>query len=241
MKRAVESSIGRRVVEMSGISESCLVPRQVRRAATLLRTEGLTGLVQGMARYVLYLAHLVYWNEYFVIYEIDTANYVLGLDGPAIEGLEVHILHSEHDVNRMVGEGYEDVRLVVGAAARRLQQDAVAFCAFVNREVAHVAWVAFTQDAQSTFDVVAYPVDFDGGEAWWGGSLTTGRFRNLGIYRHVMAWRLRYCHELGYRVLVDATIVGNMPSLRSQDTYNPRIRAFCRYRRLLHWRDWKEL
>ena len=48
-----------------------------------------------------------------------------------------------------------------------------------------------------------------------------------GIYRHVMAWRLRYCHELGYRVVVDATIVGKMPSLRSQDTYDPRIRALC--------------
>ena len=108
MKRAVESSIERRVVEMSGISESCLVPWQVRRAATLLRTKGPTGMAPG-------------------------------------------------------------------------------------------------------------------------------------IYCHGMAWRLRYCHELGYRVVVDATIVGNMPSLRSQDTYDPRIRAFCRYRRFVHWRDWKEL
>jgi len=225
---------------MDGLSVFRAVSWPVKRAASLLRTEGTAGLAQGAVRYVRHLAHRVYWQEDFVIYETDTKGYALGLVAPSIDGLEVQVLGSESDVQRLVTEGYEDVRRVVRPAARRLQHGAVGFCAFVNREVAHVAWVALTQEVQVALDLFPYFVDFDNGEAWWGGSLATGRYRNLGIYRHVMAWRLRYCHELGCHVLVDATEVRNTPSLRSQETYNPRTRAYCRYRRFLRWCRWTE-
>jgi len=182
----------------------------------------------------------VYWQEDFVIHETNTADYALVLVTPPIDGLEVYILESESDLERLVSKGYEDVRRVVRITARRLEQGAVGFCAFVNRDVAHVAWVALTREAQATLDLFPYFVDFDRGEGWWGGSLTTGRFLNLGVYRHVMAWRLRYCYEHGCHVLIDATEVRNAPSLRSQETYNPRTRAYYRYRRFLRWCKWTE-
>ncbi|MBN1855685.1 MAG: hypothetical protein JW846_01875 [Dehalococcoidia bacterium] len=192
-------------------------------------------------RYLRDQSRHVYYFACYVIYEIDTADYIRGLEAPSIDGLKVYVLESESDVRRLVDEGYEDLRRVVRPATRCLQGGAVGFCAFVNRDVAHIAWVGFTREAQRILDVVPYFVDFDHGEACWGGSFTAERFRNLGIYRHVMAWRLRYCHERGYRVLVDATRVDNAPSLRSQFTYNPRTRAFYRYRRFLRWCDCTEM
>ena len=226
---------------MIGISESRVVLWPVARAAHLLRTEGPRGLARGVARHLHQLSRRVYWHEHFAIYETNTADYALGLVAPSIDGLEVYILGSESDVQRLMSEGYEDVRRVVRPAARRLQQGAVGFCAFVNREVAHVSWVAFTQEAKLTFDVLPYFVDFEGGEACGGGTLTTEPFRNRGLYRHVRAWRLRYCCEHGSHVLVDATAVNNTPSLRGMNRYNPRMRAFYRNRRFLRWREWTEL
>jgi len=217
-----------------------LVPWQLQRACHLTRTEGLTGLAAGVARSVHHCRRRILCTEKFVIYATDTSAYKTGLALPPIDGLEVHILQNETDVERLVQGNYEDVRNVVRPAGRRLRQGAVGFCAFVRREVAHVAWVALSATAKQSFDVLPYPVDFQGGEACWGGALTTRRFRNRGIYRYVMAWRLRYCHEQGYPVLVDATAVDNVASLKSQGTYDPAVRSVGYYRRILWTSNWTE-
>ena len=210
----------------------------IRRATQLLRTEGVGGFAEGLGSY---LRYRLVWNTRFVVMATDTSTYEVGLAMPPVEGLDVHVLHSEADVERLVGLGYQDVRGVVRRAGRRLRQGAVGFCAFVKGEVAHVAWVALNEPAKRTLAPIPCDVRFDEGEGYWGGSMTTRRFRNLGIYKYVMALRLRYCHECGYAVLVDATEVNNAASLKAQDIYAPRVRAIGRYSRILWWSNWKDL
>lgn len=115
------------------------------------------------------------------------------------------------------------------------------FCAYVGSEVAHVAWVALDEPAKRSLAPIPCNVRFEEGEGYWGGSMTVRRFRNLGIYKHVMALRLRYCHERGCAILVDATEVDNEASLKAQGVYSPRVRTVCRYRRVLWWSDWTDL
>jgi len=210
---------------------------QLRRATQLLRNEGLLGLANGLAEY---LRYRVFWRTRFVIMTTDTSTYPAGLAAPPVEGLDVRILHNEADVDRLVAEGYEDLRHVVKNTGRRLRHGAVGFCAFVDGAVAHVSWVALNEHAKNGLSPIPCRVGFKEGEGYWGGSVTMRRFRNLGIYKHVMAMRLRYCHERGFDVLVDATEADNAASLKAQDMYGPRVRSVCRYRRLLGWSQWCE-
>jgi hypothetical protein len=71
--------------------------------------------------------------------------------------------------------------------------------------------------------------------------MTVRRFRNLGIYKHVMALRLQYCDSRGCVVLVDATEADNAASLKAQGIYAPRVRAVGEYRRVLWVRKWTKL
>jgi len=210
------------------------------RAADLLRTEGGSGLRKGIGRLLRQKRRRLFSSERFVIYETETAAYGVGIVAPPVEALEVHVLHSEQDVERLAAAGYEDVRRVMRPVVRRLRSGAIGFVAFVNRNVAHVAWVAPTAEAKACVDAAPYRVDFADREACWGGAYTVGRFRGLGLHRHVMAWRLRYCHEHGYQVLVAAAAVDNVPSLRNHRKYGPRVRALGRYRRVLRWSSWTE-
>ncbi|MFC2008813.1 hypothetical protein ACFLUT_02025 [Chloroflexota bacterium] len=182
----------------------------------------------------------LFLSERFVIYVITTGGYRDGFVAPPVEGLEVHVLQSEQDVEYLVAAGYEDVRRVMRPAGHQLRSGAIGFCAFVKRDVAHIAWVATTADAKLAIDSVPYLVGFADGEACWGGAYTVGRFRGKGLHGHVMEWRLRYCDEHGYRVVVGATNVDNAPSLRNQAKYGPRVRAQGRYRRVLRWSSWTE-
>ncbi|MBE9505192.1 MAG: hypothetical protein IMY84_00120, partial [Chloroflexi bacterium] len=178
---------------MSGRAGSSSAAWLVARAADVLRTEGLPGVATAVAAHLSYLESRLYWHADYIIHVTNTADCAVGLTAPPVDGLEVHILANERDVERLSGDGYEDVRRVVRPAARRLQKGAVGFCAFVNRDVAHVEWVAFTEAARLAIDVSPCFADHGRGEASWGGAYTVRRFRNLGIFRHVMACALRYC------------------------------------------------
>ncbi|MFC2008815.1 hypothetical protein ACFLUT_02035 [Chloroflexota bacterium] len=207
---------------MKAHSPTCGVLWMVRRAIQLLPTEGLGGLATGLAQYLQYRR---FWSTRFVIYTTNTSSYEAGLAVPPVEGLELHILHSESDMDRLVATGYEDARGVVGPARRRLRKGAVGFCTFVKGVAAHVSWVALSESAKHSLEIVPSDVRFDDGEGYWGESITMRRFRNLGICEYVMALRLRHCHERGYAVLIDATAVDNVTSFRGQDIYAPRVRC----------------
>ncbi|MFC2008814.1 hypothetical protein ACFLUT_02030 [Chloroflexota bacterium] len=212
----------------------------VRRAIQLLRTEGASGLLKGIGRLLWQKRRKLFSSERFVIYETETAAYGAGIIAPPVEALEVHVLHSEQDVERLAAAGYEDVRRVMRLVVRRLRSGAIGFVAFVDRDVANAVWVAPTAEAKASLDLLACRVNFVAGEAYWSGAYTVDRFRGLGIYRYVMAWALRYCHEQRYRVLVAAVAVDNASTLRNHSRYRSRVRARGRHRHVLHWSHWTE-
>ena len=174
------------------------------RVADLLHHEGPRGLLKGIGRLLYQKRRQIVSSERFVIYVTETVGHEASLVAPPTDGLEVHILHSEKDVERLVAAGYEDVRRVVRPAGRRLRMGGIGFCAFVKRKVAQVNWVAPTADAKPSIDAVPCRVKFSEGEACSGGALTLDRFRGLGLHSHVMALRLQYCRAHGCTALVAA-------------------------------------
>jgi len=77
-----------------------------RRAIQLGRADGVGGLVSETGQYLRWL----FLSTRFVVMTTDTLAYDAGLAVPPVEGLEVHILHSESDMERLAAMGYEDVR-----------------------------------------------------------------------------------------------------------------------------------
>jgi hypothetical protein len=109
------------------------------RAAHLLRKEGIRGLVTGAAGHVNEVRRSVACVERYVIYQFDTDSGYGALCAPGIDGLEVVVLEREEDLNAVAARGLEVP--VSHPTLRRgwLRCGGVAFCAYVNNELAHVA------------------------------------------------------------------------------------------------------
>jgi hypothetical protein len=210
------------------------------RAAYLLRTEGVRGLLAGGCRYLASLGLVVFYVERYVVFQFDTDTSALPARRPDMDGLEVFVLERVEDIERLAERGFEVA--VFDSARRRgwLQRGGVAFCVYVNRELAHIAWVAMSAAAREFYDQLPYHVDFEHGEAWWGGSYTVRRFRGRGIYTYVCGIRLKYLHEHGFTVCRDAVRADNVASLKGQGWWNARP---CVAGRLVHffkWTRWRE-
>lgn len=210
------------------------------RAARLLKTGGVRELMHGIARFGSALVSRAFWRG-----TVDVSEFMLTDLGdmrlaPPVAGLEVHVIECEDDADRLVLEGFEDFRLAVRAARRRLESGAVAFCAHVDGTLAHVAWIALSEEAKQSFDVLPYRVAFDKGEGCSGGSWTFPRYRRRGIYRHVLGRRLAYLQSHGCTLCRNATVVDNMPSRRGQEVFPHRIISRARVRRLFGRIRWAE-
>ena len=182
-----------------------------------------------------------FWWERFLVHEFALTELGDVSLAPPVAGLEVHVIECEDDADRLAREGYEDFRLAIGASGRSLESGAVAFCAHVDRVLAHVAWEALDADAKWSFDTLPYAVDFANGEGCSGGSWTFRPFRNRGIYRHVLGARFQYLLDHGCRICRNAARVDNVAALRGKDRPGRRVCFVGHYRRALWWTDWKEV
>jgi len=210
------------------------------RVEYLLRTEGVRGLLSGAVRYVGSMGRRVVSVERFVIYQFETDVGSLPVRCPGIAGLEVVVLERNEDVERLARSGYPVPVYFPTFHRRWLDRGGVAFCAYIDREPAHLAWAAFSKEARGCCDYLPYQVDFEHGEACWGGAYTPRRFRGLGLYTYVCGIRLKYMHEHGYSRCRDAVRVGNHASLRGQGFWNPRPRLSGRFVRCFRWTRWHE-
>jgi hypothetical protein len=210
------------------------------RAVHLIRTEGVPGLLSGARGWLSSLRRSIVTAEEYVIYQFDTDTSQRPELRPDIKGLEITVLESEEDMDRLAAHGYEVVESHPSFNRKWLRRGAVAFCAHVNRELAHVGWVAMSEAARGCCDSLPYHVDFEHGEANWGGAYTWRRFRNMGIYAYVCGIRLNYMRAKGYGVCRDAVRRDNAASLRGQGWWHPRPCLSGRYVRFLRWRRWTE-
>jgi GNAT superfamily N-acetyltransferase len=210
------------------------------RATRLLKTEGLRGLMLGIVRFWSALVQRTFWWERFLVHEFVLTDLGDVSQAPPVAGLEVHVIECEDDADRLAREGYEDFRLPIGASRRRLESGAVAFCAHVDRVLAHVAWVALDADAKRSFDTLPYSVDFANGEGCSGGSWTFPRYRGWGIYRYVMGCRLAYLQSRGCTVCRNATLADNVAGLRGQEVFPHRVVSRARVRILFGRMRWTE-
>ena len=205
------------------------------RAEYLLKTEGLLGLLGGARRRLRAVRRSWFTREDYIVYRFETEVASLPSRLPEVAGLDVVVLESLEDVQRLVEQGYDVPLFHPAVQVRWLRRGGVAFCAFVDRRLAHIAWVALREDARGCCDGLPYVVDFAQGEACWGGSYTWPPFRGLGLYTYVCGLRLRYLHVRGFHACRDAVAVRNLASQRGQGWWQPQPCYVGRFVRVLRW------
>lgn len=180
------------------------------------------------------------WTGESYIYRYEIADVSSLISSPRIEGVEIKFIECDADADRLAVEGYEDPRVVLRHAARRIRAGAVGCIAYVDKQFASAGWVGFCPEAKKTFDSLPYRVAFENGEACTGGSWTERRFRGKGLYAYVFGQELRYLRDCGRTTCRNSIPVGNLPSQLGQSRYGARLCGVGRMTKVLWWRRWTE-
>jgi len=154
---------------------------------------------------------------------------------PKIRNFTFHIISSNKEANLLAKHG-EDFREYIYGARQALDKGAIAFCVFVGGEFAHIGWVALTEEAKRTFDVIPYRVDFANKEACTGGTLTLPNFGGKGLMKYCYFKRFQFLQENGIKISRNAVKANNSISRRVHAKFNPRIYGEVRFVRLLKWK-----
>jgi len=203
------------------------------RARDILRTEGVVPMLRkGLGRYI-------YRNATFYVYEhtIKERNEADFL--PKVQNFTIKIVHNNQQADELESEGYCFRSHFIGAR-NGLERGAIAFCIFIDREFAHIGWVATNEEAKRTFDYLPYLVDFTKGEACTGGTETVPKFGGNGLMAYGYYKRFEFLKQMGITTSRNATETSNIMAQRVHAKFCPRICAQAKYLKLLWWEKWEE-
>lgn len=156
---------------------------------------------------------------------------------PKIPDAYVKMISRLAELESLTSEGY-DFKMI--NFQDKLMKGALAFCVFVNKELAHVTWVAMNDNAKREIDPLPFAVRFQEQEACSGASFTDPRFRGKGLLSHVYSCIFPYLKERGIIKDKFTIEVNNIPSQKAHAKFRPVITGKGHYLKIL-WREyWKE-
>jgi len=206
------------------------------RAREILRTEGLLPLLgQGFV----FLAGYLFRYESYYLYEHtleekDESDFL-----PKTGDFILKVVSTNQQADELAVAGL-DFGSHLLSARRKLDKGAVAFCFFINDELAHIAWLAMSQGAKNSFAPLPYQVNFSDKQGCTGGAWTHPRYRGRGLMVYAYFKRLQFLWENGFKSSRNAVNVANLVSRKAQIRLGPRMYAKARYFKILWWDSWRE-
>lgn len=158
---------------------------------------------------------------------------------PSKRDFTFHIVHTNQQADGLEANGYE-FRSYQIIARKALDDGAIAFCIFVQRELAHVGWIALTEEAKPYVDDWPFKVDFANKEACTGATLTIPKYRGNGFMKYGYYKRFQFLRERGVVRSRNSVSIWNIASQRVHAKFGPRIYAKASYIKVFRWRFWKE-
>lgn len=70
---------------------------------------------------------------------------------PKVQNFTIRVISSNQQADELAADGIE-FRSNIRHARLSLDKGAIAFCFFVDGELAHIGWVALSKEAKNTFD-----------------------------------------------------------------------------------------
>jgi hypothetical protein len=209
----------------------------LRRAKDIFQTEGLTPLLKRGFDFA--TAPLYQYGDYYLyqhtLEERNEADFM-----PRIQDFTFRMVRTNEEADELAASPGYDFRRRFVNARKSLDKGAIAFCVFVSGEIAHIGWVALSEEAKKTFDPLPYKVDFSNGEASTGGTITVPKYRGKGLMAYGYFKRLQFLREQGVTASRNAVTVNNIASQKAHAKLGPKIYARARYLKLLWWDLWKE-
>ncbi len=206
-------------------------------ARRVYQTEGLMPLARRASAYAL---RWVFEHQTYYLYATDIlmerseAHFVSRLPP-----FTMHVVRTNEEADALEADGLE-FRSQVSNAGERLEKGAIAFCFFVAKELANMAWVALNEEAFRSFNDPPIKVDFAAREAYSGGVWTSPKYRGLGFNAYCYFKILEFMRERGKLVSRAAIAVPNVVSQRATGKIGTNVYAEARYLRVLRWKSWKE-
>ena len=159
---------------------------------------------------------------------------------PNIQDFEDFILHNEQELKELETKGFKFGPLKKSTLIA-LGNEAIVFCVFVDKELAHIGRLALTEHGKQYVDRQPYEVNFKKGEACTGATWTSRKFRGKGLMKFGYFQRFEFLRERGITTSRNSVERTNITSQRVHAKFNPKIYAEAEFRKfLLLFRSWKE-
>ncbi len=203
----------------------------------VLKTEGLIPLLRRgfpfLLRYFLqYGTHYLYHHT---LKERNEADFM-----PRIQDFTIKVVSTNKQADQISASGFEDFRQQFINARRGLDKGAIAFCFYVGSELAHIGWVAMSEEAKKTFDSLPYHINFSDKEACTGGTVTIPKYRGKGLMAYGYFVRFQFLRQKGIVATRNAVKINNTASHKVMAKFSPNVYARACYLKVLWWKFWRE-
>lgn len=185
-----------------------------------------------------FLSRFFYSRRSFYIYEKPLTKNEQYYFKPILQNIEVKIIFTIEEFNELVFNGYDFKKLPF--FKDRLEEGAIAFCAFINKEFANVTWLALNEKAKRAIDPLPLKVNFQKGEATTGSTITDTIFRGKKLHGYVYTYIYDYLSQKGFVKCRYPIDVNNISSQRGVARFNPILVGKGHYLKILWWKFWKE-
>ena len=209
-----------------------------RRAKEIFQKEGIISLILRLIRFLFSQCRVYSRREYYLyertLKELNEADFM-----PSIQDFTFKIVVSKEQADELDANGFELPENIT-KARHRLDKGAVAFCIFVDGKLAHIAWVALTEEAKNSFDSLPYLVDFSNSQACTGGIVTIPEYEGRRLMTYSSFKRYQFLKEKGIISLRSAVSTDTLASNRVVSKVEHKLYGKGRYIRILWWKSWKE-
>jgi len=208
----------------------------LRRARDIFRTEGLLTLVR---RTLVFMVELVFCYTRYYLYEHTIKEREEADFLPKSRDFTFELVTTTQQAEALVCSGHS-----FGShhpnQRRGLEKGAVAFCFFIDGELANIGYVGMSYEAKNSFDSLPYKVDFSHKQACTGGTWTNPKYRGKGFMIYGYYKRLEYMREIGFSSSRNAVAINNIASLKAHSKFRPEVSATARYLKILGRKYWRE-
>ena len=218
-----------------------MIFRQLKRvlikARDVLQTQGAGSLVRQVL--VSIRKFLFRYGHYYIyehtLKERDEAGFL-----PQLDDFATYIIRNHEEAEEVEAATGYDLRRRMVDVSEKLDKGAIAVFVFTRGKPVHFGWIAFSREAQKTFDTVPYKVDYSGGQACTGGSFTIPDYRSKGLMAYGYFKRFQLLREMGITTTRNAVRVENIASQNVHAKFGPKILAEGRRLTVLGITFWKE-
>jgi len=113
--------------------------------------------------------------------------------------------------------------------------NALAFCAIIDRHLAHITWVALSDEAKEKVEPWPMAINWNV-EACWGLAQTSPAYKRMGLYSCVHAQIGMYLKKNGIQNNKFTVKKSNLPSNKAMSHFNPIIFADGYFFKFFFWR-----